>query len=45
MIIKSYEIEKKNSFLFKHNIFLLYGENSGIKKDIKKIIETNIKKK
>ena len=40
MIIKSYEIEKKNSFLFKHNIFLLYG----IKKDIKKIIETNIKK-
>lgn len=47
MIIKSYEIQKKIPDLLKFNIFLLYGENSGLKKDIKdmtrKIISQNEK--
>ena len=45
MIIKSYEIEKKISDLLKYNLFLLYGENNGLKKDIRKIININLKKK
>tara|TARA_B100001123_G_C15308972_1_gene1023665 strand:- start:1010 stop:2041 length:1032 start_codon:yes stop_codon:yes gene_type:complete len=45
MIIKSYEIEKKISTLLKYNLFLLYGENNGLKKDIRKIINFNLKKK
>ena len=41
MIIKSYEIEKKISNLIKSNLILLYGENNGLKKDVR---ETIIKK-
>ena len=45
MIIKSYEI-KKNKLIFpKNNFYLLYGENYGLKKDIKKFISTEIKQK
>ena len=42
MIIKSYEIKNKINFL-KHKSFLLYGENVGLKKDIKKFISSNLK--
>ena len=45
MIIKSYEIEKKISNFLKYNLFLLYGENDGLKKDIKESIITEIKLK
>ena len=44
MIIKSYEIEKKISNLIKLNLILLYGENTGLKKDVRKIIIRNFKK-
>jgi len=39
MIIKSYEVKKNISNFSKHNFFLLYGENVGLKKDIKEIIK------
>jgi len=42
MIIKSYEIKNKINFL-KYKSFLLYGENVGLKKDIKKFILSNLK--
>ena len=45
MIIKSYEIEKKISNLIKLNLVLLYGENNGLKKDVREIIIRNFKKK
>ena len=45
MIIKSYEIKKKKDDLIKSNLLLLYGENLGLKKDIKSFITTEIKKK
>ena len=38
MIIKSYEIKKNKTNLLKNNFFLLYGENLGLKKDIKNFI-------
>ena len=44
MIIKSYEIEKKISNLIKLNLVLLYGENNGLKKDVREIIIKNFKK-
>ena len=44
MIIKSYELQKKNN-LSKYNFYLLYGENFGLKKDIKDIIKLDIKEK
>ena len=37
MIIKSYELKKNKSILQKNNFYLLYGENFGLKKDIKDI--------
>ena len=43
MIIKSYEIKKNISNLNKHNLYLLYGENFGLKKDIKETIKANVK--
>ena len=43
MILKSYELQKNSSHFLKYNLFLLYGENDGLKKDIKESIE--IKKK
>jgi len=44
MIIKSYEIKKYKKDLLKNNCFLLYGENTGLKKDIKKFIINEVKK-
>ena len=44
MILKSYEIQKKLLGFFKCNIFLFYGENQGLKKEIKKSIIEKIKK-
>ena len=44
MIIKSYETEKKISNLIKLNLILLYGENNGLKKDVREIIIRNFKK-
>ena len=43
MILKSYEIKKNKSNLLKNNFFLLYGENLGLKKDIKDFITAEIK--
>jgi len=45
MIIKSYEIKKNKSDLLKNNFFLLYGENLGLKKDIKDFIKNELKQK
>ena len=45
MIIKSYEVQKKISDLLKYNLFLLYGENFGLKKDVKKLVERALKEK
>ena len=44
MILKSYEVEKIKSQISNKKICLLYGENLGIKKDIKNSIEITIKK-
>ena len=45
MIIKSYEVKKNKLNLFKYNFFLLYGENQGLKKDIRKFIKTTLEQK
>ena len=45
MIIKSYEIKKNKLNLLKNNFFLLYGENLGLKKDIKDFITNEVKQK
>ena len=45
MILKSYEIQKNLQDFFKYNIFLFYGENQGLKVEIKKSIIAEIKKK
>ena len=45
MIIKSYEVKKSKLNLLKNNFFLLYGENLGLKKDIKNFITKEIKQK
>jgi len=42
MIIKSNEIQKNKPNFPKYNFFLLYGENLGLKKDIRKFIKTSI---
>ena len=39
MIIKSFEVKKNTSSFLKYNLFLLYGENLGLKKDIKEYIK------
>ena len=39
MIVKSYEIQKKILSYIKYNLFLLYGENYGLKKDIRESIK------
>ena len=44
MIIKSYEVKKNKSNILKNNLFLLYGENIGLKKDIKNFITNELKK-
>jgi len=43
MIVKSFEIQKKLSNFLKYNLFLLYGENNGLKKDIKDLIKNTLK--
>ena len=45
MIIKSYEVKKNSSNLLNYNFFLLYGENFGLKKDVREFIKTVIKQK
>ena len=45
MILKTYEIQKKNKNINEKEIFLLYGENMGLKKDIKELILEEIKKR
>ena len=45
MIVKSYEVEKKVSNLLTHNLFLFYGENFGLKKDLKEFIKKKLKEK
>lgn len=45
MIIKSYEIKKNKQGVLKNNFFLLYGENLGLKKDIKNFITNEVKQK
>ena len=45
MIIKSYELQKNSSNLPKYNFYLLYGENFGLKKDIRDIIKIAVKQK
>ncbi|MBA1338682.1 MAG: DNA polymerase-3 subunit delta [Pelagibacterales bacterium] len=45
MIIKSYEIKKNKSKLKNNKFFLLYGENFGLKKDIKDFIISEIREK
>ena len=45
MIIKSYEVSKNKTNFLKHNFFLLYGENVGLKKDIRDIIKIAVKQK
>ena len=42
MIVKSFEILKNPLKFFNYNLFLLYGENEGIKKDIVKNIKNII---
>ena len=44
MIIKSFEVEGQISNLLKNNLFLIYGENNGLKKDIAEIIKNYFKK-
>ena len=45
MITKSYEIEKNPTKFSNFNLFLLYGENFGLKKDIKESIKLEVTKK
>ena len=45
MIIKSYEVKKNLSNFHHYNFFLLYGENTGLKNDIKDMIRHEIKEK
>jgi len=39
VILKSYEIQKNPSNFLKYNMFLLYGENNGLRKDIRESIK------
>ena len=43
MIIKSYEVKKNTQNFSKYNLCLLYGENFGLKKDIREFIKITIK--
>ena len=45
MIIKSYEVKKNTQNFLKYNLCLLYGENFGLKKDIREFIKITIKQK
>ena len=45
MIFKSYEIQRNSTKLSKYNFFLCYGENFGLKQDIKETIKNSITQK
>ena len=45
MIKKSYEIQRNPINLLKCNLFLLYGENDGLRKDIKESIRVALNQK
>ena len=45
MILKSYEVQRNIEKKLKHNFYLLYGENVGLKKDLKQTIKTSVEKK
>jgi len=42
VIIKSYEIQRNPSNFIKYNLFLLYGENDGLRKDIRESIKVAV---
>ena len=42
MIIKSYEIQNNLTNFLKYKLFLLYGENNGLRKDIKESIKVAV---
>ena len=42
MILKSYEIQRNPSNFLKYNFFLLYGENNGLKKEIRESIKAAV---
>ena len=44
MIVKSFEVQRKISNLSNSFLFLMYGENNGLKKDIKNIIKNSFAK-
>ena len=43
MILKSYEVKRNNKNFLTCNLNLLYGENIGLKKDIREFIKSTIK--
>ena len=45
MIIKSYEVQKNILNFPKYNFYLLYGENFGLKKDVRDIVRKTVKQK
>ena len=45
MIIKSYEVKNNLENFLKYSLFLLYGENVGLKKDIRNLIKQKLKQK
>ena len=45
MIVKSFEVKKNKANFSKKNFYLIYGENVGLKKDIKCLIIEYIKQK
>jgi len=45
MIIKSFEVKKNIQNFYKHNFYLMYGENVGLKNDIRDFIKKIIKQK
>ena len=44
MILKSYEIQRNPFIFLKYNMILLYGENHGLKKDIRESIKIQTRK-
>ncbi len=45
MIIKSFELKKNSHNINKNNFFLVYGENIGLKKDVKQFIVSELNQK
>jgi DNA polymerase-3 subunit delta len=45
MILKSYELQKNSPKLLNYFFFLMYGENFGLKKDIRELIRAKVKQK